>query len=80
MEEHQVRGEETVVIGDFSHDAFAAKAAGAQAILCTRGFHSRPYLESLGHALDGVPLVDSLQEIPHILTHLTLSLPALSSR
>ncbi|OGJ64121.1 hypothetical protein A3E47_03665, partial [Candidatus Peribacteria bacterium RIFCSPHIGHO2_12_FULL_54_10] len=44
MEEHRVRGEETLVIGDFSHDALAAKAAGAQAILCTRGFHSRPYL------------------------------------
>lgn len=76
MKEHQVHGEETMVIGDFSHDAFAAKAAGAHAILCTRGFHSRPYLESLGHALNGVTLVDSLQEIPHILTHLTPALLA----
>ena len=68
MEEHQVHGEETLVIGDFSHDAFAAKAAGAEAILCTRGFHSRAYLESLGSTLDGVTLVESLQEIPHLLT------------
>lgn len=71
MEEHRTHGEETVVIGDFSHDALAAKEVGAQAIICTRGFHSRPYLESLGKALDGVLLVDSLGEIPSLLSPLT---------
>lgn len=76
MEEHQVSGAETLVIGDFSHDAFAARATGAKAILCTRGFHSREYLESLGSELDGVLLVESLREIPNLLTELTPSLPA----
>lgn len=71
MEEHRVSGTETLVIGDFSHDAFAAKAVGAHAILCTQGFHSRPYLESLGNQLDGVTLVDNLQEIPQLLSSLT---------
>lgn len=79
MRAHGVRGTETLVIGDFSHDAFAAKAAGAQAIICTRGFHSRPYLESLGDQLDGVTIVDNLGEIPRLLSPLTPALPARSS-
>lgn len=76
MEEHRTHGEDTLIIGDFSHDALAAKAVGAQAIICTRGFHSRPYLESLGSTLEGVLLVDSLGEIPHFLSELTPSLPS----
>lgn len=78
MEEHRAQGKDTIIIGDFSHDALAAKAVGAQAIICTRGFHSRPYLESLGNTLDGVTLVDSLGEIPHLLSQLTPSLPSRS--
>lgn len=76
MEEHRVRGEETLIIGDFSHDAFAAKATGAHAILCTRGFHSREYLESIGTMLEGTILVENLREIPLLLQKLTPALPS----
>lgn len=71
MKEHRVRGEETLIIGDLSHDAFAARAAGAHAIICTRGVHSREHLESMGNALDGIILVESLQEITTLLQKLT---------
>ena len=47
----------TVVIGDASDDAVAARHAGARAVLYTGGSHGRVSLEGAG-----VPVVDSLRE------------------
>ncbi|MET8979247.1 HAD family hydrolase [Streptomyces sp. NPDC004539] len=47
----------TVVIGDASDDALAARHVGAHAVLYTGGSHSRASLEEAG-----VPVVDSLAE------------------
>ncbi|QNP72367.1 HAD family hydrolase [Streptomyces roseirectus] len=47
----------TVVIGDASDDALAARHVGARAVLYTGGSHSRTSLEAAG-----VPVVDSLAE------------------
>jgi len=47
----------TVVIGDASDDALAARHVGARAVLYTGGSHSRASLEEVG-----VPVVDSLEE------------------
>ncbi|HEY8985194.1 MAG TPA: HAD family hydrolase, partial [Streptomyces sp.] len=47
----------TVVIGDASDDALAARHVGARAVLYTGGSHSRTSLEQAG-----VPVVDTLTE------------------
>lgn len=52
-----VEAARTVVIGDASDDAVAARHVGARAVLYTGGSHSRVSLEEVG-----VPVVDSLAE------------------
>lgn len=52
-----VEAARTVVIGDATDDAVAARSAGARAVLYTGGSHSRAGLEAVG-----VPVVDSLRE------------------
>ncbi|WP_255954799.1 HAD family hydrolase [Streptomyces odontomachi] len=57
----------TVVIGDASDDATAARHVGAHAVLYTGGSHSRRSLEA---EADGVPVVDTLAEAVETATRL----------
>lgn len=67
MEKEGVIGSETLVIGDFSHDALAAHAVSAHPILCTRGFHTREDLEPLLDQIPTLRLIDTLAELPDLL-------------
>ncbi len=51
------------VIGDQVEDAYAARAIGATAYLCPRGFHSRDRLEAARLDMPHIVIVDTLERL-----------------
>lgn len=61
----QVDPANVVFVGDSEHDFEIAAAVGANRVLFSGGHHARAHLASIG-----VPVIDHLSQLPHLVTSL----------